>query len=41
MSVALKPKPTWLPAADAVAGLSRTAAASTAGTSAMILIFIF
>jgi hypothetical protein len=39
--VALKPKPVLLDAADAVPESRRTAAASTAGTSAMTLIFIF
>src|SRR5215218_3714099 len=41
MSVALKPKPMLPGAADAVAASRRTAAASTAGTSAMTFIFIF
>src|SRR5512133_829820 len=41
MLVALKPKPMLPGAADAGAASRSTAAASTAGTSAMILIFIF
>src|SRR6266571_106491 len=41
MSVALKPKPMLPGAADAVAASRSTAAASTAGTSAMTFIFIF
>src|SRR5512132_3681297 len=41
MSVALKPKPMLAGAADAGAPSRSTAATSTAGTSAMIFIFIF
>jgi hypothetical protein len=41
MSVALKPKPMLPGAADAVAAIRSTPAASTAGTSAMTFTFIF